>query len=374
MEAAIKNKINILQVTQCYPPSSAGGPALSLKGINDCLLDSEFIPLVYTTNLGMRWPLDKDKVPDEVQYVGATKIALIWNGIQALRKVNIVQVSSLFFEPGLIIVLYGICLGKRIIISPRGELYPQALNSGKSTLKKVVLKLLRKFNKNILWSATCLEESKLIRYYFGESHIKIIPNIVRINYHKEVLKVRKNRLIYLGRVSPIKNIEVLIQSLSLVKDLGYEPTLSIVGKAWTNSEKTYQSRLMKLSEELGVSNQVVWNGHLTGTAKFEHISESKCLILPSFSENFGNVVIESLAVGTPVITTNGTPWAHLVDLGIGLTFPIGDERRLSDYICHFIRLEGMDAYTLYLKCNEYWKLNFGVEKISKLWLDLLRIK
>ena len=40
-------------------------------------------------------------------------------------------------------------------------------------------------------------------------------------------------------------------------------------------------------------------------------------VLPSHSENFGGVVIESLAVGTPCIATKGTPWAQLPEHNCG---------------------------------------------------------
>ena len=54
-----------------------------------------------------------------------------------------------------------------------------------------------------------------------------------------------------------------------------------------------------------------------GTQKEILLSESKALILISESENFGNVVIESLEQGTPVIASKGTPWEDLNNLKCG---------------------------------------------------------
>ena len=58
-------------------------------------------------------------------------------------------------------------------------------------------------------------------------------------------------------------------------------------------------------------------GPVYGTKKFKIISQSFCLILPSKSENFGNVVLEAMSQKTPVITSENTPWKILKDNNAG---------------------------------------------------------
>jgi glycosyltransferase involved in cell wall biosynthesis len=48
-----------------------------------------------------------------------------------------------------------------------------------------------------------------------------------------------------------------------------------------------------------------------GEAKWDCIRSADVMVLPTFSENFGIVVAEALAVGVPVLTTKGTPWENL---------------------------------------------------------------
>jgi glycosyltransferase involved in cell wall biosynthesis len=68
---------------------------------------------------------------------------------------------------------------------------------------------------------------------------------------------------------------------------------------------------------LGLEENVFFAGQVEGEDKLRLIQESICLILPSKSENFGNVVLESLMMGTPVIASKGTPWEALQQRNIG---------------------------------------------------------
>ena len=52
--------------------------------------------------------------------------------------------------------------------------------------------------------------------------------------------------------------------------------------------------------------------------KRDIFQRTEVLVLPSHSENFGNVVAEALAYGVPVIASRGTPWSRLEEKGCGL--------------------------------------------------------
>src|SRR5690606_16935799 len=86
--------------------------------------------------------------------------------------------------------------------------------------------------------------------------------------------------------------------------------LDIVG-SYENRHQKYFDYLMQLIQEYDLEDKVIFSGHLTGEAKEKKYAESYFLILPSESENFGNVVIEAMNQGTPAITSKGTPWEIL---------------------------------------------------------------
>src|SRR5690606_13297953 len=90
--------------------------------------------------------------------------------------------------------------------------------------------------------------------------------------------------------------------------LGYK--LVIIG-THTSNNQNYLDHLHRLIDELNLAEHVEFRGHVIGDDKEIAYAESYALILPSESENFGNVVIEAMNHGTPVIASKGTPWSIL---------------------------------------------------------------
>jgi glycosyltransferase involved in cell wall biosynthesis len=75
--------------------------------------------------------------------------------------------------------------------------------------------------------------------------------------------------------------------------------------------QSYVDECRRLAARLGASEQCLWAGHVDELQKSWLFTHARCCVLPTSSENFGNVVAEALAHGTPVITTRHTPWTDL---------------------------------------------------------------
>ncbi|MEP6796447.1 MAG: glycosyltransferase [Saprospiraceae bacterium] len=101
------------------------------------------------------------------------------------------------------------------------------------------------------------------------------------------------RLIFIGRIDPKKNLELILKAL---KEMGNSNRISldIVG----SGDKNYVDKLKKFADEIP---NVTWRGMLDGDLKFKLLAESDLLVLLSHNENYGNVVLEALCQGTPVI-------------------------------------------------------------------------
>jgi glycosyltransferase involved in cell wall biosynthesis len=124
---------------------------------------------------------------------------------------------------------------------------------------------------------------------------------------------RKKTILFLSRIHVKKGIELLMAAFAGIKEklLGY--TLVVAGEG----EPNYIAHLKGLSEQLGIASQVEFPGGIYGESKWERYRNADVFVLPTYSENFGLVVAEALASGTPVMTTTGTPWQELQTLHCG---------------------------------------------------------
>ena len=85
-----------------------------------------------------------------------------------------------------------------------------------------------------------------------------------------------------------------------------------------SGEKTYLNKLKDLAVSLNISENIFFEGPIYGSQKVNIISSSDLFVLPTFSENFGIVIAESLSRGVPVITTKAAPWKILNERNCGL--------------------------------------------------------
>lgn len=127
------------------------------------------------------------------------------------------------------------------------------------------------------------------------------------------------RLLYTGRVAPIKGLDHLCEAIAKVDMSGWR--LVIVGP----DQEGHTAELKELANKLGVLNSIEFLGPKYEDDLAKEYDSADIFVLPSYSENFGSVVVEALAHGVPVITTKGTPWQELEDHKCGWWIDIGVE-------------------------------------------------
>jgi glycosyltransferase involved in cell wall biosynthesis len=106
-------------------------------------------------------------------------------------------------------------------------------------------------------------------------------------------------VLYLGRISKKKGVDLLIRSLCDERLAAIR--LAVVGPDDCDG---HLQHLMDLAGRSGLTARVTFTGPLYGQEKIEALQDSDVLVLPSANENFGNVVAEAVACGTPVIVTD----------------------------------------------------------------------
>ena len=120
----------------------------------------------------------------------------------------------------------------------------------------------------------------------------------------------KKVLLYLGRFHPKKGVDLLINSW--IRNIKENEILVLAGPL--ENENKYLENLQELSKK--AENQILWTGMLKGDDKWSMLANADSLILPSHQENFGMVVAEAMAVGTPVYLTDKVNlWREVVSSG-----------------------------------------------------------
>jgi glycosyltransferase involved in cell wall biosynthesis len=207
-------------------------------------------------------------------------------------------------------------LGIKVLISPHGMLEPYILNRH-PLKKKLALFLYQK--KAIKLAnyihATAQSELEQIRKLGFVSPATVIPNGIDLS---EIIKQEKlisdssfKNILFLSRIHPKKGIELLIEAIQQLKNEKIKVIIAGEG------DSDYIKSLIELTVKRKVEKNIKFIGGVYGQDKWDLYQQADIFVLPTYSENFGIVVIEALAAGVPVITTTGTPWQELQTYNCG---------------------------------------------------------
>ncbi len=140
---------------------------------------------------------------------------------------------------------------------------------------------------------------------------KVIYNLIDIPDIDEKAKMPQDdiageenviNIIYLGRLSPEKGVDRLIDAVSEIRDCASQFRLWIVGKNDPNSRTDLQAELENLVKQRGLSDVVTFLGEKTNP--YPYLKACDLMVLPSRKEGMGIVIWEALVCGTPVIATD----------------------------------------------------------------------
>jgi glycosyltransferase involved in cell wall biosynthesis len=145
-------------------------------------------------------------------------------------------------------------------------------------------------------------------------------------------------ILFLSRLHPKKGLELLIPAFAMA-DVPRDTVLAVVGP----DSDGYRAKVEALAKEQGVGQRVIFPGMLAGRSRIEAMVDADLFVLPSHQENFGNVVVEALAAGTPVIVSDKVNLCEDVRQGsVGAVVPL-DAAALSAELGRWMGDEGLRA-------------------------------
>lgn len=126
------------------------------------------------------------------------------------------------------------------------------------------------------------------------------------------LDTSRQKLLFLSRLHPKKGVDLLLRAAYLLKSQGFLVDLLIAGPG----DEDYVVELKQLAKQLGIIDSTHFLGMVRGSVKLSLYQLADVFVLPTHQENFGLVLPEALACGTPVVTTRGTDiWRELAAAG-----------------------------------------------------------
>lgn len=196
---------------------------------------------------------------------------------------------------------------------------------------------------------------------------KIVPpekticmNGAGVNLDEYVLEAypstEKTEFLFIGRIMKEKGIDELLDAAYRLKKENYEFKLDIIG----SYEEDYAVKLSE-AEKLGI---LKYYGFQKDVKKF--VKECHCVVLPSYHEGMSNVLLESGAMGRPLITSNihGCKEA-VVDGKSGYLCEIKNSDDLYDKMKTFISIDYSKKKKMGIKSYEHIKSKFSREDVVK---------
>jgi glycosyltransferase involved in cell wall biosynthesis len=152
-----------------------------------------------------------------------------------------------------------------------------------------------------------------------------------------LLPVDEPVILYVGGISPHKNLNGLLRSLSLLERTSSEPWhLVIVGDYLGDSFLGCYKQMVDLCGRLNLSERVTFTGFVPDDDLVLLYNTATMLVLPSFCEGFGLPVIEAMACGLPVVASNRGSLPEVIGSS-GICFDPTDQQELTSAISRLLQ-------------------------------------
>lgn len=240
-----------------------------------------------------------------------------------LKLLNLTQWCDVYFQP--VISLKGIWT---LLISPKPWVVahhnwytrPNGSLGWQDHLKKFILRF-----------ATNISVSQAVAKHISTQSV-IIPNPYRDDIFYKIPKSSRNKdLVFLGRLVSDKGVDLLIQSLAELKQMGLSLKLTIIGSGPEESNLREQARV------LAVSEQIEFVGVKVEQELIELLNTHKIMVIPSrWQEPFGIVALEGIACGCVVVGSEGGGLKDAIG-PCGVTFPNGDVQALTQTLFNLLK-------------------------------------
>ena len=220
-------------------------------------------------------------------------------------------------------------LGKPLVISPLGHL--DAWSLARNPWRKRLVRALvedRNWRAARAWVAKSYREAEQIRALGLPGIIRVIPNGMDPAHYAAPFDpapildlhpaLRGRRvLLFLSRLHPKKGLPLLLTAWRALATRFPDWILLVAG----DPDSPHGREVVDGARDLVAAGRVVFAGAVQGRLKDAALGAAHLFVLPSLSENFGQVVLEALASGLPAIVSRACPWGEIESRECGWWVP-----------------------------------------------------
>jgi glycosyltransferase involved in cell wall biosynthesis len=164
-------------------------------------------------------------------------------------------------------------------------------------------------------------------------------------------------LLYLSRIHEKKGCDLLVRAFARAAASRPDLDLVIAGP----DQSGWVAKLQQIARDLGVESRIHWPGMLTGDVKWGAFRGAEAFILPSHQENFGIVVAEALACGTPTLISNKVNiWREVDAAGAGIVAS-DDQSGVDGLVERFLTLDANVRRRMRGAARTCFEANFNVK-------------
>ncbi|QBE49290.1 glycosyltransferase [Leucobacter triazinivorans] len=146
------------------------------------------------------------------------------------------------------------------------------------------------------------------------------------NYTADLEPRSENTLVFVGRVTLEKEIDVILRAIPRV-DPALDVSFTVVG------DGDQRKNLEKLAAELGIADRVAFTGRVTDEQLRAHLTGASAFVIASIAELQSIATMEAMASGLPIVAADAMALPHLVHHGEnGYLFQPGNDRELAEQI------------------------------------------
>ena len=365
-----------------YPAVAYGGPIFSTRAITDGISQyPDFDVKVLTTdtadpNSNERLILETNPVwfPKGYPVRFCRRRAGVSISTELLRRLpaeidwaDVVHLTGPYNFPVIPTLLLCRSIGKPLVWSPRGGFQATAQWIGAPSRKRKIAfeklcGLIRP--KQMTLHVTAQVEARTSQINLGETRTVLIPNAVDVLDYFSAREWRRNgelRIAFLSRIHPKKGLDILISALT---QLPAYVKLDIYGAG----DSEYVTSLKDQVSQFSLNDRVLFHGHVDGDAKTHAYTNCDLFCLPTHSENFGIVVAEALAHGTPVITTFNAPWSNLEKEHSGFSV----EATVEGIVSAIQRMDSADLKVMGQNAQSWMRREFSTDSMVAKFASLYR--